>query len=420
MPPRTQAPYLVLFLKQMRSIKFFFLVSCTSFAFSLICVQLATRGQTVNDSLVQEALKNVERDFRYSDVYRNSDYLPNNLKYILLWTQSDFAPFSFLEEGQRSFLKNNCSMINCYVAYNRKFFGRNYTKFDAIAFNGRNMRAHDLPRRRSPHQKYIYFNMESSDYFPICNPVFDEFFNLTATYRLDSDIPIPYILIKDKEGEVVGPKREMQWIKNMDQVGSEFAHIIENKTKAAAWFVSNCGTRSRRQEFVTKLQSALYPYGFTVDVYGDCGTLRCPRNKEADCNFLLKRDYFFYMSLENSFADDYVTEKLLTALKHDVVPVVFGGADYSRFLPPGSYIDGREKDTYQIAAIMDRLAHFPQEYSQYFRWKNHYTYHNPSEVENVCKICEALNDEAMMKKTTIYKEFRSWWNSAYEKRCWLV
>lgn len=38
-------------------------------------------------------------------------------------------------------------------------------------------------------------------------------------------------------------------------------------------------------------------------------------------------DYYFYFSIENSFSEDYVTEKLLHALKHYAIPVVYGGAN---------------------------------------------------------------------------------------------
>jgi len=54
---------------------------------------------------------------------------------------------------------------------------------------------------------------------------------------------------------------------------------------------------------------------------------------------MLDTDYFFYLAFENSLCDDYVTEKLFDALERTVIPVVFGGADYSRILPPHSYVD---------------------------------------------------------------------------------
>lgn len=316
----------------MFTIKFFFLVSCISLTVSVLWIQSASSSQSdpVNDNLVQEALINVAKDYRYTDVYRKTNKLPKELKYMLLWTPYEFAPFYYLGEGQKNFIRINCSVINCYMTTDRNFFDGDLTKFDAIAFNGRNLIETDLPKERSAHQKYIYINMESSDNFPVCNEVFDGFFNWTSTYKLNSDVPYPYMLIKNIDGEIVGPRRDMKWEKDLSEIDEDLAIKISNKTKAAAWFVSHCKTRSKRKEFVDALQEALKPYGHNIDIYGACGTMECSRKNNADCKAILEKDYFFYMSLENSFAEDYVTEKLLTAVQYNIIPIVYGGADYNR------------------------------------------------------------------------------------------
>ena len=46
------------------------------------------------------------------------------------------------------------------------------------------------------------------------------------------------------------------------------------------------------------------------------------------CRDLLK-SYKFYLAFENSWCNDYVTEKLWRTLKTDTVPIVLGGANYS-------------------------------------------------------------------------------------------
>lgn len=406
-------------MRQKPTALFFFLITCISLAISLLWIQkVSSPGQQIIiKNLVEEALENVAQDPRYSEVYRKTSRLPKELKYILLWTDEEYAPLSFFENGQRAFIKNNCSVINCYVTSNRNFFNGDVTQFNAIAFNGRNMRPEDLPKNRSPYQKYIFFNMESADNYPVCSKSFDGFFNWTSTYRLDSDVPYAYILIRNNQGEIVGPKAHMTWSEDLPEVSNDLMERLENKSKAAAWFVSHCSSRSNRKLLVKKLQKALYSYGLNVDVYGTCGPLKCPRDKKNTCDSLLERDYFFYMSLENSFAEDYVTEKLLTALQHDTLPIVYGGADYSRFLPPGSYLDANMFNGHELAALMNRLIKSPKIYSQYFRWKSQYIYSEPSSKENVCAVCEALNKREMVEKETVYKDFRRWWHPNYVKRC---
>ncbi|XP_045520249.1 alpha-(1,3)-fucosyltransferase C-like isoform X1 [Pieris brassicae] len=406
--------------RQMLTPRSFFIITCISFTISVTWIQFVDKRiySYQNESLIQEALENVARDYRFAEVYRKADRLPNETKFILLWTTEELAPFYILGQGQRKFIEKNCAYINCYVTSDRYLFDGDTTKFDAVAFNGRSlvtMSKSQLPHRRSDHQKFIYFNMESADNYPICSPYFDDFFNWTSTYRLDSDIPFPYLQVRYRDGEIIGPKAGMDWDETEGIIDEDLFYRIQNKTKAVAWFVSNCKSRSHRLQLAKDLQRSLSVYGYSVDIYGKCGPYTCPREQENSCNSILEKDYFFYLAFENSFSEDYVTEKLLTALQHDVVPIVFGGADYSRFLPPGSYLDARKSTPEELASTIVTLIEYPKTYSHYLSWKRKFTYKNPMYDDNVCAVCAALNER--MDKHTTYKDFRSWWVPNYEKRC---
>ncbi|XP_050682854.1 alpha-(1,3)-fucosyltransferase C-like isoform X1 [Leptidea sinapis] len=405
--------------RQMISARFFFCITCISFAISIIWIHfIDARNYSNNDSLVREALENVAKDHRFAEVYRKADRLSKDMKYMLLWTGDELEPFNTFGRGQRAFIQRNCFIINCYVTNDRNFFGGDVTKFDAIGFNGRSMESMspwDLPGKRINTQKYIYFNMESADNYPVCYEHFENFFNWTSTYKLDSDIPYPYIHIKNINGEVIGPKAEMKWVESSGPIDNDVYRLIENKTKAVAWFVSNCKSRNHRIKLAKNLNRSLSIYGYSVDIYGDCGELKCPR--DGNCNEILERDYFFYLSFENSFSEDYVTEKLLTALQHNVVPIVFGGADYSRFLPPGSYLDAKRSKPDELAATIATLIRYPKTYSHYFSWKNNYIYQDPSNSDNVCSVCAALNDKELFESHKTYSHFRYWWNPNYSNRC---
>ncbi|KOB66482.1 hypothetical protein OBRU01_21171 [Operophtera brumata] len=390
-----------------------FLVTCICLTAALAWFKL----DTVPDQPDGISWLGQEDDTRITRSKGKTNRFSTYFKYILLWNTPDYAPFSFYGQGQRVFLKNNCAAINCYVTTERKFFGADTTEFDAIAFNGRLLYSNDLPKHRTMYQKFIYINMESAENYPVCNSIFDGYFNWTSTYKLNSDIPTPYLMVKNNTGQVIGPQANIGWSKDFPEINEEYSRKLMKKSKAAAWFVSNCLTRSRREDLVKRLQKALAFYGLTVDVYGRCGPLKSPRQQNKVCNARLERDYFFYLSLENSFAEDYVTEKLLTALQHDIVPIVYGGANYERFLPPGSYIDARKYNAADLAALMDWLMRTPKMYQQFFRWKSQLTYSDPSLVENVCKLCKALNDQEKFQEKSVYDKFRMWWNPNYHNRC---
>lgn len=260
--------------------------------------------------------------------------IEGDMKYILQWTLPNTEPFVFMGKGQQGFIERNCTYKKCFVTNNRSLLG-DYTKFDVIAFHGPEvirLAKSDLPSRRSPRQKYVFGSMESSDYYPVCSDKFDGFFNWTWTYRLEPVARWGYLTVRDSNGDIIGPRKEMHWMKlsEMDEVSEEFKNKLKTKKKAAAWFVSNCHSRSGREKFVGKLQEELKQYNLGVDVYGGCGPFKCPRHSKKSCDAVVEHDYFFYLSFENSFAEDYVTEKLLRALKHDAVPIVYGGANYTR------------------------------------------------------------------------------------------
>ncbi|XP_075973110.1 alpha-(1,3)-fucosyltransferase C-like [Anticarsia gemmatalis] len=340
----------------------------------------------------------------------------NKLKYILLWTNPDRLPFSDIGEGRSGFVYRNCRYTNCIVTGNRNLLG-DVSLFDAILFHAPEaveLSKEEFPKKRSPHQKYVFACIESADNYPICSTKFDGYFNWTWTYRLDSDLRWGYIVIRNSIGKIVGPKKKMHWVNpnKMAQVDSKLKEKLKSKTRAAAWFVSNCITNSRREGFALALDQQLRRYGLELDIYGNCDKLKCPRSNETGCNKMLSEKYYFYLSFENSLSEDYVTEKLLKALNNDVVPIVYGGADYSRFLPPGSYLNARELGLYLLVEKMRHLMEEPELYAQYFRWRNHYSYHktiDDPETNEYCQMCALLNSHTIRTKS-VYKNLYDWWD----------
>lgn len=261
--------------------------------------------------------------------------------YILQWTYTPDEPwiYRWLETGQEAFVSRNCSFQNCFITPNRSYFD-SLLDFDVLLFNSVHIRAgdsnYDFPVNRSEIQLYVVFGVEPAWYNPIPN-VFNGFFNLTWSYKLTSDIVDPYFVVKNNFGKIIGPKTNMHWI-NINDLPPTDKYVVkklQSKRIAAAWVVSHCWSHSRNV-FYRYLKNELSKYGQQIDIYGDCGNLSCPKIATerngllTNCYSKIESDYYFYLAFENSITEDYVTEKVLHGLQHFSVPVVFGGANYTR------------------------------------------------------------------------------------------
>lgn len=275
-------------------------------------------------------LKRFEKNFtEFLKQYKKPKRFPSDFKYVLKYTNSYLHyGTSLYKNGQKTFIENNCTYYNCYLT-NRKNLLNDYRDYDAILFDVENSWDGMLVIREA-YQKFIFMASESAAHYPLCDEFYDHYYNMTWTYRLDSDIRWSYLNIVDLKGNLVGPKINMTWRDPMLPTPVEVVSKLNKKTKAAAWFVSNCNAESGRQHVANNIGKELKKLNLTLDIFGWCGKQSCPKDRLDDCLDLLETDYYFYFSFENSFSEDYVTEKILYPLQHYSVPIVFGGANYSR------------------------------------------------------------------------------------------
>lgn len=208
------------------------------------------------------------------------------------------------------------------------------------------------------------------------------------TYRRDSDVVDLY-----KHGTI-----------RASQSRDSYDRIIKNKSKLVAWFVSSCKTAGRREDYVREL-SRFIP----VDIYGKCGNLTCGESpgNQVECYEMLRSQYKFYLSFENARCPDYVTEKLFRALYYDTVPIVMGGADYSAFAPPNSFIHTNDFESPQkLSEYLLSLDRSDDLYARYFDWKSNYRVDlNP--MDGWCRLCEMAHEKSPHHK--VYSDINKWW-----------
>lgn len=292
----------------------------------------------------------------------------SEIKYILFWDK--FYENDTMNLGLGSDIFQRCPINSCVTTNNHSYM--QVEDFDAIIFHsGRWDSSRDgVPKKRSWDQKYVFYSWESP-----YNTYFDEtyvkdFYNWTLNYRRDSDIHFPYGMFYKRNAKCQQFK----------------ADSLRTKSKLAMWMVSNCVTDGveRRERYVYGLKKYI-----DVDVYGKCGTLQC--GSDENCRKIMEDNYFFYLAFENTQTLDYVTEKMFYTLKYNVIPVVFGNANYENIAPKKSVIDIKDVSTPKLLAeFLIRLSSNLSEYLEYFEWKRKYDVGDSREYA-LCQLCEMLH-----------------------------
>jgi hypothetical protein len=227
----------------------------------------------------------------------------NSLKRILLWAKPSW--FKINIQNENAFKKSKCPVTNCELLTNK-------SKINESDFVLVHMREKDIsipPDYRPPNQRWIFIIYESPVHLYLNLSKWNNFFNMTSTYKVDSDFPhIPNIY----------------WKQNINF--DENFNFYGNKKKFSVAIISNCKGPSKRLAYIDELKKYI-----NVDIFGKCG-MPCPinlkNNKKVDCKEIVSTEYKFYLSFENSICKGYITEKFYEILSYNIIPVVLGGGGH--------------------------------------------------------------------------------------------
>ncbi len=177
--------------------------------------------------------------------------------------------------------------------------------------------------------------------------------------------------------------------------------------------VSHCNTSGGRERLAMFLKQRRL---MDLDIYGDCYTNQtCKKEIKDDvdphhsCKERLVLSNKFYLAFENSICNDYITEKFFHFLFHDIIPVTFGGADYSAIAPPHSYVDALQfASAKELAMYLSELDMDDSKYAEYFWWKDYY---EPRDARfspgPFCDLCRRLHNPSEPPK--VYQDLTAWW-----------
>jgi hypothetical protein len=202
---------------------------------------------------------------------------------------------------------------------------------------------------KRPGQKWVAWSAESDVYYiHLRDESFMSRFDLTMTYKLDSDVPVLYV-----DPWIEGQLRRPAVPKTEDAV--------------AVIFASNTRERSGRSRYITELMKHI-----RVDRYGKW---KPNRFIEDDTGRETKLDtiarYKFTLAFENSVSKDYVSEKFFDPLIAGSVPVYQGTSTIETFAPADRcFINADDfRSPRELADYLKALDRDPVRYTSYLTWK---------------------------------------------------
>jgi len=159
---------------------------------------------------------------------RAREYQKTGMKTILLWNTLFGDRNFYFGEGD---VFHDCPINKCKIFNYRDYL--NVEDYDAILFHGNELSGHNMPERRRTRQLYVYVNLESPANWAIPRKYDKEYFNLTMTYRLDSDVPWSYDIIEDvKSGEFVAPSKNADWSALRNSTSNTFSCTSSPRVRA--------------------------------------------------------------------------------------------------------------------------------------------------------------------------------------------
>ncbi|XP_026225901.1 alpha-(1,3)-fucosyltransferase 4-like [Anabas testudineus] len=300
----------------------------------------------------------------------------NRAATVLIWTHP-FGRYRELPDCFSLYQTSGCTITDDWSAY---------PQADAVIIHHRevaNGKVELPPEPRPPAQKWIWMNHESPSHTPRLWH-FEDVFNLTMSYRTDSDIFLPYgYLIPHGFRD-----RDLQHLQAQPLHVPFPSRSQHQRPRLVAWVISNWSESQARVAFYRQLRRYI-----TVDVFG-LGGRPLPEDSGRSSVLRLLRRYLFYLALENSQHTDYITEKLWNAILAGAVPVVLGPSrqNYERFLPPEAFIHVDDFPSVRaLAQYLLMLRRNPARLRRHLDWRGSYSLHQPAFwSEHYCTACRAV------------------------------
>jgi hypothetical protein len=395
---------------------------------------------SLNQKIIIENYKNYKSIELYTEVF---DYKN--------WDQPGLGIIPF----------EKCPEKRCFAFKSTIIRQKAHEESDGVLVHGPNLWY--LPNRktyrRNPKQLWLYYALESprgsqcSMHYK--QEELDDWFNITSTYKTDSDFIVNYQSFNKWEeinqygNYLTSYKKKFSSLENAQNSIQDLS--MKKNKPTVAWFVSHCETSSRREKFINEMRKYI-----DIDIYGMCNNYfentipdPCKKSTDENCFQKLLNSYKFYLSFENSLCEDYITEKYWKFYKDHIIfdvnliPVVRGATEeqFKKVAPPNSYINAYNfKSAKSLADYLNYLNSNDTAYFEYFNWKKdlYKTIHSSIESNNTdtskfkkdnsvvlssierspfCILCSLLHNETYMNsKNNKIWNLSKWFGT--KTSCW--
>ena len=335
-------------------------------------------------------------------IEKNVPTLQNKSKVVVLVYTRFGKREKWIKDSGFCYNMNHTKSKKCHLLHKLDitYDKQRFAESDLVVFHARDMptlrHLKALLKERPMPQRWVFALWESPNHFSYTKP-FHGIFNLTWTYRRDSDIWGPYgsYIQLSSEDPIDGHQK------------IPLKDFTRAKSKIVAWIVSNCEAKLRLK-FVLELKRFI-----KIDVFGKCSgrifgeSRSCAKTRQSKFDCLKK--YKFYLSFENALCEDYITEKYWGNLGDaNVIPVVMGGADYTKLAIPGSYINVLDfKSVKQLAEYLHYLNKNDTAYNEYFKWRQKYQVLTGIGM-TLCNICQWFASK-LSPETKVYDDLTEYW-----------
>ncbi|KAH8234850.1 hypothetical protein KR032_004226 [Drosophila birchii] len=219
-------------------------------------------------------------------------------------------------------------------------------------------------------------------------------FNLTMTYRLDSQLVwSEYYFSLHNQAKRVNSFRAPS-AHYADDMPSYEMQLVQNNTimkdRLTMYVIYEVDDDSTAQSrYLEKLRKHV-----NLEAY-----MSCLRGRQCGL-------FYFLLIFDSDACPDYVPTQMFEAMYKFVVPVLIGGGNLNKLVPPHSYISSRDfPDPKDLAAYMKYLVKAPDEYKRYFWW--HSLYKLRRTVQPYCQLCTLLQQP--QEERHIETSFAHWW-----------